>query len=154
MSNFSTLFWRIHFQVLWHIEKCWGLYNDEEFKKKFWGTIAPFQTLLACMFVFPKEPSGEFDHLSFPKLFVGMHVNKTKFEINSSVRFHHTTLHWENKTFKLKGSFDCEVRHHLCREKFSPVEGSPSYSSYPRRATRIPFSPYKNIWLYTMYVNV
>ena len=35
---------------------------------------------------------------------VDMHVNKTKFERNSSLEVFSHDLYWENKTYKLKGS--------------------------------------------------
>ena len=96
-------FWRIHFQVLWHLEKCWRLHNDQEFKKKFWGTIAPLnRPLCAWMFCFPKGALGEFDHLSFPKLCVGMLVNEAKFERNSVLRYHHMTCVEKTKHKNLK----------------------------------------------------
>ena len=42
-------------------------------------------------FVFPIEVPGELDPLSFHKLRVDMHVNKTKFERNSSLKYYHMT---------------------------------------------------------------
>ena len=43
---------------------------------------------LVC-FVFPTEVPGELDPLSSHKLYVHMHVNKTKFERNSSLDYYH-----------------------------------------------------------------
>ena len=56
----------------------------------------------ACMFCFPKGASGEFDHLSFPKLCVGVLVNKAQFERNSFVRYHHVTCIEKTKQKNLK----------------------------------------------------
>ena len=64
---------------------------------------------LVC-FVFPKEVPGETEPLSFHKLCVDMHVNKTKFERNSSLEYYHMTfIQWENKTCKLKKSSDVNI---------------------------------------------
>ena len=52
-------------------------------------TTDPF-SLNVC-FVFPIEVPGEPDPLSFHKLGVDMHVNKTKFERNSSLGYYHMT---------------------------------------------------------------
>ena len=43
---------------------------------------------LVC-FVFPIKVPGELNQLSFYKLCVDMHVNKTKFERNSSLEYYH-----------------------------------------------------------------
>jgi len=48
---------------------------------------ARFSVPLACMFYFPIEVPGELDPLSFHKLCLHMHVNKTKFERNSSLEY-------------------------------------------------------------------
>ena len=40
------------------------------------------------VFVFPIEVPGELDPLSFYKLCIHMHVNKTKFERNSSLEYY------------------------------------------------------------------
>ena len=45
---------------------------------------------LVC-FVFPIEVPEELDPLSFHELRVHMHVNKTKFERNSSLEYYHMT---------------------------------------------------------------
>ena len=58
-------------------------------------------SLIVC-FIFPIEVRGELDRLSFHKLRVGMHVNKTKiWEKQFSTALSHE-LYWENKTYKLK----------------------------------------------------
>ena len=45
---------------------------------------------LIC-FVFPIEVPGELDPLSLHKICIDMHVNKTKFERNSSLEYYHMT---------------------------------------------------------------
>ena len=58
-----------------------------------WGSsVYPFQhnKPLLC-FVFPTEVPGELDSLSFHKLCVDMHVNKTKFERKGSLEYYHVT---------------------------------------------------------------
>ena len=52
--------------------------------------VARFSTPLACMFCFPIEVPGEHHSLSFHKLCLHMHVNKTKFERNS-IKYYHMT---------------------------------------------------------------
>ena len=51
-------------------------------------TTTDLFSLNVC-FVFPTEVPGESDSLSFHKLYVDMHVNKTKFERNSSLGYYH-----------------------------------------------------------------
>ena len=57
-------------------------------------------SLYVLFFVFFLFVWGERDSLSFHKLCVDMHVNKTKFEKNGSLEYYHMTC--INKTYKLK----------------------------------------------------
>ena len=55
-------------------------------------TVTNSSNRLACLYVFfLVEVPGELDLLSFQKC-VGMHVNRTKFERNSSVEYYHMTF--------------------------------------------------------------
>ena len=66
---------------------------------------------LSLYVLFSQQGSpGELDPLSFHKLCVDMHVNKTKFERNNSLEYYHMTfIQWENKTCKLKKSSDVNI---------------------------------------------
>ena len=54
--------------------------------------------LYLVSFVFPIEVPGKLNNLSFHKLCVDMHVNKTKLVRISSLEYYHMTCIAENKT--------------------------------------------------------
>ena len=88
------------FQILWrcHQTRNFGLHFYT--RKKSRELNKPLN--LVC-FVFPIEVPGELDPLSFLKLCLDMHVNKTKFERNSSLEYYHMTCIGKTKHTSLRG---------------------------------------------------
>ena len=66
--------------------------------------LSPRNLFSLYVFFFPQDVPRALDSLCFNKLCVDMHVNKKKFERNSSLGVLSHDLYWENKTFKLKRS--------------------------------------------------
>ena len=79
-------------------------YEDRVKRRTFHGTnlILMWENNTAFSITWPMEVLGEPDPLSFHKLCVDMHANKTKFQRNSSLGYYHMTCYWGNKTYKLK----------------------------------------------------